>query len=84
MDIDASQKSMWFRLSRRDDDFCIENSVDGKNFKQMRICHMFNGAGRISFGVYACSPEESSFKATFTNMNITECAWKAHDGQQPD
>ena len=24
------------------------------------------------------------FKAVFTNMNITECAWKLHDGQQPD
>ena len=24
VDIDAAQKSIWFRLSRRDDDFCIE------------------------------------------------------------
>ena len=38
----------------------------------------------ISFGIYACSPEESSFTAVFTDMKITECAWKAHDGQQPD
>lgn len=38
----------------------------------------------IRFGIYACSPEESSFKATFTNMEITECKWLAHDGQQPD
>ena len=33
---------------------------------------------------YACSPEESSFTAVFTDMKITECMWKAHDGQQPD
>jgi hypothetical protein len=25
-----------------------------------------------------------SFTATFTNMEMTECQWKAHDGQQPD
>ena len=56
VDIDASVKSMWFRLSRRDDDFCIENSTDGKAFKQMRICHMFNVKDRIQFGVYACTP----------------------------
>ena len=31
-----------------------------------------------------CSPEESSFTAIFSDMKITECAWKAHDGQQPD
>ena len=83
-DVDASIKSMWFRLSRREDDFCVENSLDGINFKQMRICHMFNAPKEISFGIYACSAEESSFLATFTDMEIKECTWKAHDGQQPD
>lgn len=28
--------------------------------------------------------EDSSFKALFSNMQLTECLWKAHDGQQPD
>ena len=84
VDMDASVKSMWFRLSRRDDDFCIENSTDGVTFKQMRICHMFNVKDKIQLGVYACSAENSSFKAIFTNMEITECKWLAHDGQQPD
>lgn len=84
VDVDASIKSVWFRLSRRDDDFCIENSTDGINFKQMRICHMFNVENTVKFGIYACSAENSSFKAIFTDMEITECKWKAHDGQQPD
>ena len=84
VDVDASIKSIWFRLSRREDDFCIENSFDGVNFKQMRICHMFNAKEKISFGIYACSPEYSTFKASFTNMEITECQWPAHDGQAPD
>ena len=30
--IDAKSKEMWYRFSRREDDFCIENSEDGKNF----------------------------------------------------
>lgn len=84
VDVDASVKSMWFRFSRREDDFCIENSVDGVNFKQMRICHMFHAKEKINFGIYACSAEDSSFKATFTDMEITECKWLAHDGQAPD
>ncbi len=84
VDVDAKIKSVWFRLSRRDDDFCIENSTDGVNFSQMRICHMFNVKDTIRFGIYACSPENSSFKARFTDMEITECKWLAHDGQQPD
>lgn len=77
-DIPASVKSMWYRLSRRESDYCIECSYDGVNFKQMRICHMWEGAGRIQFGIYACSPEESSFEAVFTHMEITECKWLAH------
>lgn len=83
-EIDAEIKSMWYRLSRREDDYCIECSEDGIRFKQMRICHMWAGAGKIKFGIYACSPEDSSFKAVFTDMKLTECQWKAHDGQKSD
>ena len=82
--ISASVKSMWYRLSRRGDDYCIECSEDGVAFSQMRVCHMWHGGGTIRFGVYACSPEDSSFRAVFTHMAVTECQWKAHDGQQPD
>lgn len=82
--IDAKVKTMWYRLSRREDDYCIECSNDGEHFTQMRVCHLHKGGGKIRFGIYACSPEESSFKAVFTDMKLTECAWKAHDGQQPD
>lgn len=78
-DIPASVKSMWYRFSRRESDYCIECSYDGTNFKQMRICHMWEGAKEIRFGIYACSPEESSFEARFTNMEITECKWLAHE-----
>lgn len=83
-EIPADVKQMWYRLSRREDDYCIECSEDGVRWKQMRVCHMAEGAGKISFGIYACSPEDSSFTAEFTDMALTECAWKAHDGQQAD
>ena len=84
VDVDASIKSMWFRFSRREDDFCVENSLDGQNFKQMRICHIFEAKDTIRFGIYACSPEDSSFRAVFTDMELTECKWLPHDGQAPD
>lgn len=83
-EIDASHKTMWYRLSRRKQDFKIECSFDGKDFKQMRICHMFNAQKAIRVGIYACSPENSSFEATFSNPQFTECMWSAHDGQPPD
>ena len=82
--IPADVKTMWYRFSRREDDYCIECSRDGEHFTQMRVCHMWEGGSRIRFGVYACSPEDSSFTAVFTGMELTECKWPAHDGQAPD
>lgn len=83
-EIPATVKSMWYRLSRREDDFRIECSEDGTAFRQMRICHLWDARDEVRFGVYACSPEDSSFRAVFTDLAITACAWHAHDGQAPD
>lgn len=83
-EIPAQVKSMWYRLSRRQDDFCIECSEDGAVFHQMRVCHLHEAKGEIRFGIYACSPEDSSFRAVFSQMELTECKWLAHNGQAPD
>ena len=83
-EIPGNVRHMWYRLSRRADDFKVECSEDGIHFRQMRICHMHEAQDEIAFGIYACSPEDSSFKATFSNMELTECKWLPHDGQQPD
>ena len=83
-EIPADVKVMWYRLSRREDDYCIECSYNGKDFCQMRICHMAKGAGTVRYVVSACSPEQSSFTAVFTGMSLTDCVWKAHDGQRPE
>ncbi|MBR3119958.1 DUF1349 domain-containing protein [Lactococcus carnosus] len=44
----------------------------------MRICHLNQGDETISFGIYACSPEESSFTASFEALTITDCKWAPH------
>jgi regulation of enolase protein 1 (concanavalin A-like superfamily) len=77
-DISSDIKSMYYRLSRRESDYLIETSEDGINFKQMRIFHLVKGAGEISFGIYACSPLDSSFTAKFSEMELTDCMWAAH------
>lgn len=77
-DIAAGIQSMYYRLSRRQSDYCIEYSYDGLAYKQMRIFHLFQAAEEIQFGVYACSPENSSFDAVFTEMELTDCKWEAH------
>ena len=86
--------SIWYRLSRRGPDFLIESSFNDHDFVQMRIFHLHSlgettvEMGRknppeaakktVGFGLYACSPSNSSFKAVFTDFNIEDCVWKAH------
>ena len=85
---------MWYRLSRRGPDFRIESSSDGIDYQQIRIFHLHclgetspemgrlnppAPAGRpIRFGVYACSPLNSSFKAKFDQFKLDICLWQAH------
>jgi regulation of enolase protein 1 (concanavalin A-like superfamily) len=80
VDIDSKVKSMWYRLSRRESDFLIENSNDGITYNQMRIFHFVHGDKKINFGLLACSPGKSTFDAIFTDMNMSRCVWEEHRG----
>jgi len=77
-DISAELRTMWYRLSRRGSDFLIENSEEGEEFRQMRIFHLHRPLPQVYFGVYACSPLESSFEAIFTDFRLTRSTWQAH------
>ena len=35
----------------------------------------------VDFGVYACSPQDSSFTARFSDFRLEACAWKGHGAQ---
>jgi regulation of enolase protein 1 (concanavalin A-like superfamily) len=86
--------AMWYRLSRRGPDFLIESSTDGMDFRQMRIFHLHNLGETsaemgglnppapperpVRFGLYACSPLNSSFEARFTNFRFDRDLWMAH------
>ena len=84
-------KSIWYRLSRRGGDFLIESSIGKNNFKQMRIFHLHSlgettkEMGKLNppekpektirFGIYACSPLDSSFNAIFEAFKFEGCKW---------
>ncbi len=76
-DIDSRQKSLFYRLSRRGQDFLIETALDGLEFRQMRIFHMHKQLEAVNIGIYACSPLNSSIQAVFSDFSLGECAWKA-------
>ncbi len=90
----VSTNEMWYRLNRRGADFLIESSLNGTDFQQMRIFHLHclgetsAEMGKldppappekpIQFGLYACSPLNSSFSARFDNFKFDQCLWMAH------
>ena len=90
-DIEHSN-SIFYRLSQRGPDFLIESSGDGEDFQQMRVFHLHQlgkttrEMGRktspegksIRFGLYACSPMDSSFTAQFEQPKLEKCIWQAH------
>ena len=78
-DIPANISEMWYRLSRRGQDFFIEYSEDNENYKQMRVLHMHKPIKTARVGVYACSPLQSSFKSTFSEFKIETCRWELHN-----
>ncbi len=67
-----------YRLSRREDDFRLEWALPGGPFHQLRIFHLPGALGPVDIGVYACSPEDGSFTARFTGIELGPCAWDAH------
>ena len=74
-DIPQDVKQATYRLSRRNMDFKIEVSFDQIHFQQLRIYHDPLADGVVKLGFYACSPQQSSFPATFSDVLLKECLW---------
>ncbi|MGD9555831.1 MAG: DUF1349 domain-containing protein [Mangrovibacterium sp.] len=77
-DIPAAIGTVWYRLSRRDQDFYLEFSYDGSRYQQMRMFHMQQQIAAARIGIYACSPLKSSFRAVFSDFELKECNWEKY------
>jgi regulation of enolase protein 1 (concanavalin A-like superfamily) len=67
---------MWYRISRRGDDFLLQNAYDGHNWLQMRITHMHAIGPVVRAGIYACSPQDGRFRCTFERLTIGPNTWQ--------
>ena len=74
-DISSEITAVWYRVSKRKNDFLVENSFDGREWSQMRITHLHQDFKEIQVGVYACSPLQSSFKAKIEEIIIDDNHW---------
>lgn len=74
-DVPASVRSVTYRLHRRGDDFLLERAFPGEDWAQMRIFHLHGISPELAVGVYACSPNDSSFTAVFSLPQFSDCCW---------
>ena len=74
-DIPSGVSEMWYRVSRRGQDFLVENSTEGKKYRQMRIFHFHQPMLVANIGVYTCSPKGSGFIAGFSEFKFEPCKW---------
>jgi len=73
IDIPFPVNEMSYRLSLKGQDVFIEYAIKDSGFKQMRILHLHKPLRDAGIGVYACSPQRSSFKAVFSDFYLGPC-----------
>lgn len=76
MPMDPIMNRLFYRISRREADFLFECSLDGDLYHQMRVFHMHGDLAQARVGLYACSPQQSSFKVRFTDVAAGHAKWK--------
>jgi len=75
-DVESTLDRLWYRLSRRGADFCVESSADGVAWQQMRITHLHDCPEQIEAGVYACSPVGAGFACRVLSLTLGANVWR--------
>lgn len=78
-DIASIYHEMWYRISKRGNDFLLEHSYDGLMWHQLRITHLHKPAEVYAIGVYACSPTGRDFWCRFKSLTISDNEWQVPD-----
>ena len=70
VDIPSECRKLWLKLRRRGKDFVVWYSLDGNDFKQIRLSHLPKTGDIIDIGAYACSPGNTEFESIFREIEI--------------
>lgn len=63
---------MYFRVWYRGGSIRVQNSFNGKVYSDLRQFRLTSREDPLSIGIYACSPFDSSFDCTFSQMELME------------
>ena len=73
--IDAKIKTMWYRLSRREDDYCIECSEDGAEAQSQSPCPLYGAS--VEHGDLYCGHQENCAFAMHSVMKFPQALYVA-------
>jgi uncharacterized protein len=71
-DVPSSVRDARFRITRHAGDYLVEHAASMGPWTQLRLAHLHedDGAHPIRAGLYACSPKEPGFRATFEYLRL--------------
>jgi regulation of enolase protein 1 (concanavalin A-like superfamily) len=75
-DISSDIKSIYYRMSKKNEDFFIEFSFNDKDWLLMRIAHLHEYKESVDVGLYACSPKGDGFRCKFNYLEIGRNKWR--------
>lgn len=64
------QSSLYYRITRREDNYYVDYSLNGISWSQIRIAHLVENSKSIKVGIYACSPQGEGYEAEFDFIKI--------------
>jgi uncharacterized protein len=70
-DVPSAFTDFALRLTRDGADYLVEAYGPGMRWTQLRLAHLEEDSGSVQCGVYACSPKQAGFAATFRNFALT-------------
>ncbi|MEH6943868.1 DUF1349 domain-containing protein [Bacillus sp. JJ722] len=69
-DISEDQATLFYRITRRKNNYYVDFSIDGFSWRQIRMTHLFEENDNLQVGIYACSPQGEGYEAEFDFIKI--------------
>ena len=71
IDLEKNTKTIYFKIKRKGANFIVFYSLDGNEYKQIRLINHLHIRQVIDVGAYACSPKETSFDCILEEIDIS-------------
>ena len=70
IEIPAGITEVSYKIKRFKGDYILYYSLDGINFKQLRMLHLLNDQPEVKVGAYICSPQREAFEGVLTQIEV--------------